>query len=75
LGQGLYERGREGTRGSSAADRHFGRVASRALADNTGSLRVLEKTGFKRVGKAKGESGALRGKPIVLLELERPRWM
>jgi RimJ/RimL family protein N-acetyltransferase len=54
---------------------HFGRVASRALADNAASLRVLEKTGFKRVGKAKGEAGPLRGKPIVLLELERPRWM
>ncbi len=53
----------------------FDRIASRALADNQASLNVLEKLGFKRVGKATGDTGPLTGKPIVLLELERPRWM
>jgi RimJ/RimL family protein N-acetyltransferase len=51
-------------------------VAARALADNEGSLHVLEKLGFHRLKtKAKSESAHSFGKPIVLLELERPRWM
>jgi RimJ/RimL family protein N-acetyltransferase len=54
---------------------HFDRIGSRALADNAASLNVLEKAGFRRVGKAKGDTGPLAGRPIVLLELERPRWM
>jgi RimJ/RimL family protein N-acetyltransferase len=54
---------------------HFELIAARALADNDGSLNVLEKVGFKRVGKAKRDAGPKDGKPTVLLELERPRWM
>ena len=50
-------------------------IVARALADNAGSLNVLEKLGFRRKGKAKSESPATFGKPIVLLELQRPRWM
>lgn len=50
-------------------------IVARALADNAGSLNVLEKLGFKRKGKAKSEASANFGKPIVLLELQRPRWM
>ena len=54
---------------------HYQTIGARALADNAGSLHVLEKLGFKRTGKAKSELGPNVGKPIVLLELERPRWM
>lgn len=54
---------------------HFETIAARALADNAGSLHVLDKLGFHKVGKAKKELGPNAGKPLVLLELERPRWM
>ena len=51
-------------------------IAARALASNDGSLHVLEKLGFHRLKtKAKSESAHNFGQPIVLLELERPRWM
>jgi len=53
---------------------HYDLIAARALADNAGSLHVLEKLGFRRKGKAKSETAHNFGKPIVLLELERPRW-
>jgi RimJ/RimL family protein N-acetyltransferase len=55
---------------------HYELIAARALASNEGSLHVLEKLGFHRLKtKAKSESAHSFGKPIVLLELERPRWM
>jgi len=53
----------------------YNRIAARALADNKPSIGVLEKLGFHRTGKAKSAAGPSAGKPIVLLELERPRWM
>ena len=54
---------------------HFELIAARALADNAGSLNVLEKLGFKRVKQAKREAGAIKDRPTVSLELVRPRWM
>lgn len=57
------------------ATHQYDLVAARALADNAGSLNVLEKLGFRRKGKAKSEAASSFGKPIVLLELQRPRWM
>jgi RimJ/RimL family protein N-acetyltransferase len=57
------------------ATHHFELIVARALADNDGSLNVLEKAGFKRVGKKKSETAHNLGKPVVLLELVRPRWM
>ena len=53
----------------------FDVIRARALAENLGSLHVLDKLGFRQVGKAKREGGARNGKPIVLLELKRPRWV
>ena len=56
--------------------RHFEWIAARAFADNTASLNVLQKLGFKRLGKGKATRGAIAdGRPTVELELERPRWM
>jgi RimJ/RimL family protein N-acetyltransferase len=53
----------------------FELITAKALADNAASLHVLEKAGFKRTGKGKGEIGNVMGKPIIKLELKRPRWM
>lgn len=53
----------------------FDRIAALALADNAASLRVLEKIGFSRIGQGKGKLGMIEGKPIIKLELKRPRWM
>lgn len=50
-------------------------IRSRALATNTASLNVLEKAGFKRLREGTDESGTLKGKPVVFLLLEQPRWM
>jgi RimJ/RimL family protein N-acetyltransferase len=74
-GQGFMTEAARGLVDAAHKTRHFEVVAARALADNAGSLHVLEKLGFHRVGKAKSEAVATRGKPTVLLELERPRWM
>ena len=52
--------------------RHFEVIAARALADNDGSLNVLDKLGFRRVGKPRRDEA---GRMMVHLELERPRWM
>jgi RimJ/RimL family protein N-acetyltransferase len=51
---------------------HFEIIAARALADNAGSLNVLDKLGFRRVGKPRRDDA---GRLMVHLELERPRWM
>jgi RimJ/RimL family protein N-acetyltransferase len=53
----------------------FRLIGARALADNLGSLNVLEKIGFKRVGKLTEETGHRKGLKVILLELEQPRWM
>jgi len=50
-------------------------IVARALEDNAASLRVLEKLGFHRASKAKTRRAQTGDKPLVLLELERPRWM
>jgi RimJ/RimL family protein N-acetyltransferase len=47
-------------------------IAARALADNAGSLNVLDKLGFKQIGKPKRDEN---GRLLARLELERPRWM
>jgi RimJ/RimL family protein N-acetyltransferase len=53
----------------------FETITAQVLVGNDGSLKVLEKAGFKQVKKTKGEIGNCAGKPVILLELRRPRWM
>ena len=57
------------------ATHQYKQIKSRALAANAASLNVLEKAGFKRVGDGTDETGALKGRPMVFLLLEQPRWM
>ncbi|MHB1111305.1 MAG: GNAT family N-acetyltransferase, partial [Devosia sp.] len=57
------------------ATRQYPRIKSRALASNAASLNVLEKAGFKRVREGAGESGTLKGQPMIFLLVEQPRWM
>ena len=52
----------------------YDRIVARALADNAPSLNVLDKLGFARVSNARAKAEGVH-KDIVLLELERPRWM
>jgi len=74
-GQGLMTEAGRALIDAAHPTHQYDVIAARALADNAGSLNVLEKLGFKRKGKAKSEAAATFGKPIVLLELQRPRWM
>lgn len=53
----------------------FQTIAARTLADNESSIRVLEKLGFVRKGKARGDTSGALGKSILHFELARPRWM
>ena len=54
---------------------HYDTIGARALADNAGSLNVLTKLGFHKTGTSAAEAGPAAGRPLVVLELERPRWM
>lgn len=52
---------------------HFERIVARVLVGNQGSLRVLEKLGFRVISPQKAaKSGEAR---FETLQLERPRWM
>jgi RimJ/RimL family protein N-acetyltransferase len=74
-GQGYMTEAVKGLVEAAHRTGRYERIGAQVLADNAGSLHVLEKAGFRRVRNAKGELGNIRGKAIVLLELERPRWM
>lgn len=50
-------------------------VVARVLEENTASLHVLDKLGFHRLSKAKAKKADPAAKGLVMLELERPRWM
>lgn len=71
-GKGLMTEAVRGLIEAAHRTGHFELIAARALEDNAASLNVLEKLGFRRTGKAQRED---TGASLVLLELERPRWM
>jgi RimJ/RimL family protein N-acetyltransferase len=74
-GQGYATEAVKGVIEAAQATGQFRLIAARALARNTASLNVLEKAGFRKVGETTAESGERQGEPVVLLELEQPRWM
>lgn len=53
----------------------YDRIVARALEENAASLHVLDKLGFHRLSKAKAKKADPAAKGLVMLELERPRWM
>jgi RimJ/RimL family protein N-acetyltransferase len=57
------------------ATHQYPQIGSRALSTNAASLNVLEKAGFKRRREGTDETGTLKGRPMVFLLLEQPRWM
>ncbi len=70
-GRGLMSEAARGLLEAAHRTGHFELIAARALADNAASLNVLAKLGFTRTGTGTAESG----RPVVFLELRRPRWM
>lgn len=74
-GKGYMSEAVRGLLDAAFATRQYRQIKSRALATNAASLRVLEKAGFKQVREGTGEAGALKGRPVIFLLLEQPRWM
>jgi len=70
-GQGLMSEAARALLEAAHRTAHFELIAARALADNAASLNVLAKLGFVRTGTGAAESG----RPVVFLELRRPRWL
>ncbi len=75
-GQGYISEAARALIDAAQATHQYDTIVARALANNEGSLRVLEKLGFTRL-KTKSKSTAPRslGQPMVSFELRRPRWM
>ena len=73
-GKGLMSEAAKGLIEAAFATGLYPRLKARALADNAGSLSVLGKAGFRRTGTSTDTNGHNAGKPIVLLELEQPKW-
>jgi RimJ/RimL family protein N-acetyltransferase len=52
----------------------YGLIGARALEDNQASIAILEKIGFKRVGRTLTEEHGVEKRKIIVFELEAPRW-
>ena len=52
----------------------YPKLRARALATNAGSLNVLEKAGFKRLGESPDPIAHRPGALVVSLEREQPKW-
>lgn len=73
-GKGIMSEAVKGLIEAAFATRLFPKIAANALATNSGSLHVLEKAGFHRIGEKSHPAGHNAGKPLVVLELEQPKW-
>lgn len=74
-GQGIATEAARALVDAALQSGQFERIAARALTENTASLHVLEKLGFKRIGEDVSVAPLSAGKPRIYLELRRPRWM
>jgi RimJ/RimL family protein N-acetyltransferase len=73
-GKGFISEAVKGLLEAAFATGLYPRLRARALASNAGSLNVLEKAGFKRTGETTDNFAHNAGKPVVILELEQPKW-
>lgn len=73
-GRGIMSEAVKGLIEAAFATHLFPRVKARALTSNNGSQNVLTKAGFVRIGEGPGPVGTNMGKPVVLFELEQPKW-
>ena len=73
-GKGYMSEAVKGLLEAAFATGLYPRLKARALQSNAASLNVLEKAGFRRIGEALDTNGHNAGKPIILLELEQPKW-
>jgi RimJ/RimL family protein N-acetyltransferase len=71
-GRGIMSEAVKGLTEAAFATRLFPRIKGRALASNAGSLGVMQKAGFVRIGEGPDPSG--KDRPTVYLELEQPKW-
>jgi RimJ/RimL family protein N-acetyltransferase len=73
-GQGIMSEAVKGLLDAAFATGLFPRIRSRALQSNEKSQHVLEKSGFKRIGKGPDPIGHTAGQPAIFYMLEQPRW-
>ncbi|KQW75087.1 hypothetical protein ASC89_26205 [Devosia sp. Root413D1] len=73
-GRGIMSEAVKGLVEAAFGTRLFPRLRARALASNDGSLNVLTKAGFARIGEGTDPAGTLKDQPIVFFELEQPKW-
>jgi len=74
-GKGYMSEAVKGLTEAAFATGLYPRLQARALASNAGSLHVLDKAGFKRIGEGPDPQGHNAGQLVVLLEREQPKWM
>jgi RimJ/RimL family protein N-acetyltransferase len=72
-GQGIMSEAVKGLLEAAFATHHYPQIQARAMTSNLGSLNVLEKAGFVRLGEGPDPAG--RGRPTTMLRLEQPKWM
>jgi RimJ/RimL family protein N-acetyltransferase len=73
-GKGIMSEAAKALTEAAFATRLYPKLRARALASNAGSLNVLEKTGFKRIGEGPDPIAHRSGALVVSLELEQPKW-
>lgn len=73
-GQGYMTEAVRGLVDAAHATGLYPLIGARCRAENAASIAILEKTGFKRVGKVDIEEHAGEKRKILSFELEAPRW-
>lgn len=74
-GNGLMSEAAKALVDAAFATGHADTIIACALADNAASLAVLGKLGFQKVRDDVSVAPLSSGKPKILLELRRPKWM